>query len=59
MEKDTPKDPQPNATHSDDSLSNEIINGKYRLKKAIARGGMGIIYSAEQLNLGPLLRGCY
>ena len=52
MEKETPKTPQPNAPHSDDSLSNEIINGKYRLKKAIARGGMGVIYSAEQLNLG-------
>ena len=52
MDKETPKSPQPSHTRPDESLSDEIINGKYRLKKAIARGGMGVIYAAEQLNLG-------
>ena len=33
------------------TLEGEIINGKYRLKKAIAKGGMGVIYVADQLVL--------
>ena len=51
MNKDLPKPTQTNIVHNDDTLHGEIINEKYRLKKAIAKGGMGVIYVAEQLNL--------
>lgn len=36
-------------------LSGRVIGGKYRVRKLIARGGMGRIYEAEQLPLGRLV----
>ena len=43
------------APESTDSLLGEVLGGRYRVIELIARGGMGRIYKAEQLELGRIV----
>lgn len=55
MSEELPKELEPESTGAlptdMNTLAGELINEKYRLKKAIAKGGMGVIYIADQLVL--------
>jgi eukaryotic-like serine/threonine-protein kinase len=51
---DAVKSGSSNRSHvsSEESLSPESVLGEYRLVREIARGGMAIVYEAEQVSLG-------
>ena len=38
--------------HNVEELENELVAGRYLVKKRIGKGGMGVVYLAEQTNLG-------
>lgn len=35
-----------------DRLIGEVLDGRYRIDRVLSRGGMGVVYVAEQLNVG-------
>ena len=43
---------KPMKHHNVEELENEVIAGRYLIKKRVGKGGMGVVYLAEQTNLG-------
>ncbi|UJR82053.1 serine/threonine-protein kinase [Sandaracinus amylolyticus] len=58
-----PNDADPEATRSMGSLTGQVLEGKYLIAEPLGRGGMGVVYRAENTRIGKqvaikiLLRG--
>ena len=52
MSNDPPEVPIPRRTPRTDPLVGKLLDGRYRIRRAIARGGMGRIYEGTQEPLG-------
>ncbi|HVV85149.1 MAG TPA: serine/threonine-protein kinase [Kofleriaceae bacterium] len=49
---DEPERPPPTPSRGPDPRLGVILDGRYRILAAIARGGMGVVYRGERLGLG-------